>query len=172
MNRSVTLITALAMAATACDRARDDAGAPAEPVIAFDTASVRIETAADTFHLHVELAESAEQRTHGLMERDRLEPDAGMLFLFTSPQAPSSGFWMFRTRIPLDIAYIDENGRIASIRSMQPCRSPNPDLCRNYAAGVSYSSALEVNSGYFAERGIDVGDRVVRSAGGEAAETR
>lgn len=164
-----TALAALVAGAAACDREPGGADELAEPVVAFDTASVRIETATDTFQLRVELAESAEQRTHGLMERDNLAPDAGMLFLFTSPQEASNAFYMFRVRIPLDIAYIDENARIVSIRTMQPCDSPNPQLCRTYPAGAAFSSVLEVNAGYFAEHGIDVGDRVVRS-GASATE--
>lgn len=164
-------VAALIAGATACDREADEPDEPVEPIVAFDTSSVRIETAADTFQLHVEIAESAQQRAHGMMERDRLAPDAGMLFLFTSPQEASSGFYMFRVRIPLDIAFIDENGRIVSIRTMQPCQSPNPKLCRSYTAGASFSSALEVNAGYFAEHGIEVGDRVIHPATNESAET-
>lgn len=158
------IAAALSAGAAACDRETGgaDSDEPSAPIVAFDTANVRIETAADTFQLRAEIAESDQQIRHGLMERDILAPDAGMLFLLTAPQEASTGFYMFRTRIPLDIAYIDENGRIVSIRTMQPCDSPNPQLCRSYHAGAEYSSVLEVNAGYFAEHGIDVGDRVVR----------
>lgn len=159
---AAALAILVAGGAAACDRASDGTGEPADPVVAFDTASVRIETAADTLQLRVEIAESTEQITHGMMERDDLAPDAGMLFIFPAPQEPSHAFYMFRTRIPLDIAYIDETGRIVSIRTMQPCDSPNPQLCPKYPAGAEFSSVLEVNAGYFAEHGVDVGDRVVR----------
>lgn len=166
----LAVLAALVAAATACDRESGDADEPAEPIVAFDTSSVRIETATDTFQLHVDVAESAQQRAHGMMERDHLAPDAGMLFLFTTPQDASSGFYMWRVRIPLDIAFIDEDGRIVSIRTMQPCTNPNPELCPTYTAGAPFSSTLEVNAGYFAEHGIEVGDRVVHQATTESAE--
>ncbi|MGB8712652.1 MAG: DUF192 domain-containing protein [Onishia taeanensis] len=110
--------------------------------------------------LEVELAESPQQRATGLMGREQLGADAGMLFVYERPQSPDSGFWMYRTLIPLDIAFIDSNGRIAAIRQMTPCGSEVSGDCRAYRAGVAYIAALEVNAGYFAKRGIGVGDCV------------
>lgn len=110
--------------------------------------------------LDVELAETFVQRARGLMDRDTLAADAGMLFLYDESQPAASGFWMYRTRIPLDIAFIDTDSRIAAIHTMQPCTSPSPAGCPAYVAGVVYHAALEVNAGYFAEHGIAVGDRV------------
>lgn len=68
---------------------------------------------------------------------------------------------MYRTRIPLDIAFIDARGRIAAIETMQPCRSDSPADCPATLAGVTYVAALEVNAGFFAEHGIGLGDCVV-----------
>lgn len=110
--------------------------------------------------LQVELAQTAAERRKGLMDRDSLDPDAGMLFVYQSPQPPQSGFWMYRTRIPLDIAFIDEQGRIAALYTMQPCTSPNPADCPATVAGVEYRAALEVNAGYFEAHGIGKGDCV------------
>ncbi|MAX32630.1 MAG: hypothetical protein CME72_06140 [Halomonadaceae bacterium] len=110
--------------------------------------------------LEVELAESPQQRANGLMGRERLGEEAGMLFVYQRPQSPDSGFWMYRTLIPLDIAFIDRNGRIAAIQQMTPCGSDVSADCRAYRAGVAYIAALEVNAGYFAKRGIEVGDCV------------
>lgn len=143
----------------------DDAGvrdAPGEPLIAFDTATVRIESGDDTMMLTVELAETDDQRAYGLMERDTLAPDRGMLFVYPAARDSSRGFWMYRTWIPLDIAFLDADGRILDIRQMQPCESPNPRVCRLYSPGVAYRGALEVNRGWFAEHGVEVGDRVTR----------
>lgn len=147
-----------------CDR---PGGEPAEfaPAIAFDTAAVLVETETDTFRLSVELAETPEQKAYGLMERPHLPEEHGMLFLYAEPQPAGSGFWMFRTRIPLDIAFLDDEGRIVAILAMEPCESPNPAVCRTYSPGVPYSAALEVNRGYFERRGVEVGDRVVRLNG-------
>lgn len=145
--------------ATGCDVPGTDG--PAEPVVAFDTATITIETGDTTLTLRAELARTPEQRAHGLMERASLPQDAGMLFLYPQPQDSTSGFWMFRTRIPLDIAFLDDDGRIIAIRSMVPCGSPNPRVCPVTSPGRPYSGALEVNRGYFEERGVEVGDRVV-----------
>ncbi|GGY04771.1 hypothetical protein GCM10007160_35540 [Litchfieldella qijiaojingensis] len=110
--------------------------------------------------LQVEIARTLPERGRGLMERDSLAPDAGMLFLYDRPQPARTGFWMYRTRIPLDIAFIGEDGRILSMASMTPCTSQDPSGCPVTRAGGTYVAALEVNAGYFAERGIEVGDCV------------
>ena len=109
----------------------------------------------------MEIAENEDQRAHGLMERSHLPADAGMMFLYPERQEPTAGFWMYRTLIPLDIAFLDDDGRIVAIRAMEPCASPNPRVCRIYEPGVPYRSALEVNRGYFARHGVELGDRVV-----------
>ncbi|WP_043529877.1 DUF192 domain-containing protein [Litchfieldella xinjiangensis] len=110
--------------------------------------------------LEVELARSTRERARGLMDRDQLAEDGGMLFLYDRVQSSRRGFWMYRTRIPLDIAFIAPSGSIAAIRQMTPCQAQAPSECPAYAAGVSYVAALEVNAGYFKERGIEVGDCV------------
>ena len=129
-----------------------------EHILSFDTATVRVASAKDTTRLTVLLAESAEQRTMGLMERRSLAPNAGMLFLYSTTQPPTPGYWMFRTRIPLDIAFVDSLGRIVSIQTMQPCTSEYAQACPDYPAGAPYRAALEVSAGFFARNGFRVGD--------------
>src|SRR5690554_179888 len=107
--------------------------------------------------LQVELAQTAAERRNGLMGRDVLDPDAGMLFVYQDPQPPQSSFWMYRTLIPLDIAFIDNQGRIVALYTMQPCTSSNPADCPATVASVTYRVALEVNGGYFEAHGIEVG---------------
>lgn len=113
-----------------------------------------------THRLHVEIARTARERAFGLMERETLAENAGMLFVYTQEQSPQGGFWMYRTRIPLDIAFLGADGEIRAIRSMTPCTSERAADCTSYTAGVPYRAALEVNAGYFEARGIDVGDRL------------
>jgi hypothetical protein len=129
-----------------------------EHILSFDTATVRVASAKDTTRVAVLLAESAEQRTTGLMERRSLAPNAGMLFLYPTTQPPAPGYWMFRTRIPLDIAFVDSLGRIVSIQTMQPCTSELAQACPDYPAGAPYRAALEVSAGFFARNGFHVGD--------------
>lgn len=119
-----------------------------------------IETAQGHRWVKVEVVADWERRQRGLMGRAELAPDAGMLFLFEGPQSADAGFWMFRTLLPLDIAFLDQKGRILAIRQMTPCPSPDPTRCPLYRPGVPYRAALEVNLGYFAAHGVRVGDRV------------
>jgi uncharacterized membrane protein (UPF0127 family) len=139
--------------------ASDEAPAP-PPSLKFDTGAVRIVTKTDTIPLVVELAVSGEQKSTGLMERRQLADTAGMLFVYDSVQSPEAGFWMYRTRIPLDIAYIDPAGRIRVIQHMTPCDARIPQGCPTYPPGVPYQYALEVNGGLFARRRVGVGDSV------------
>ncbi|MDH4572054.1 hypothetical protein CUR86_05950 [Salinicola acroporae] len=113
-----------------------------------------------THTLQVEVAETPQQRSRGLMERDSLPVDAGMLFLYGTEQPATSAYWMYRTRIPLDIAFIDEGGVIRSLKTMSPCHAESSSRCPVYPAGARFRAALETNAGYFAERRIEVGDRV------------
>lgn len=135
----------------------------AEPPVTFETGQVCLVSGADTTVVPVELAQTPAQRAHGLMERDALPSGAGMLFTFQEEQAPEQGFWMFRTRIPLDIAYLGADGEVVSIQQMAPCTSPDPRWCESYPSGAPYYGALEVNQGFLASRGIGVGDRVLRA---------
>ena len=151
---------AAALAVAGCgSEAADDAAAP-PPSLRFDTAAVRIVTKTDTIPLAVELAVSGEQKSTGLMERRQLADTAGMLFVYDSVQSPEAGFWMYRTRIPLDIAYLDPAGRIRAIQHMAPCEARIPQGCPTYPPGVPYQYALEVNGGFFARRRVAVGDSV------------
>lgn len=128
--------------------------------VEFETGEVIIATTSDTFTLGVEIAETETQRQRGLMQRTSLAPDSGMIFLFQQDQKPDDVFWMYNTLIPLSIAFLDAEGVIGSIHNMEPCTSPYPQYCPNYAAGVPFRAALEVNRGYFEEHQIGVGDRV------------
>lgn len=103
--------------------------------------------------LHVEIANTPAQRQRGLMFRKSMPEDHGMLFIFPSDQLLS--FWMKNTYIPLDIAYIAQDGTIEEIHHMTPL-SLNPIQSDHY---VRY--ALEVNGGAFKAMGIVVGDKAV-----------
>jgi uncharacterized protein len=105
--------------------------------------------------VRVEIADEEDERARGLMNRESLDEDAGMLFLF--PAESSGGFWMKNTLIPLSIAFMDGGGRILRILDMEPCRA---DPCPIYDPGVAYRSALEVNRGAFADWGVEEGDRL------------
>ena len=138
-----------------------DQGTPRASPVAFDTARVWIRAGADSTGLLVEVSRTAAQRSYGLMARPSLDPESGMIFLYDSAQAGSSGYWMFRTKMPLDIAFMDSAGVIGKVLSMEPCESElYATACPTYAPGVAYWSALEVNRGWFGEHGIGEGDTV------------
>jgi uncharacterized membrane protein (UPF0127 family) len=147
--------------AIACDggSVKDDPAAYAN-LLPYDSADVRIASRSDTTRLTVELADTQEKQTLGLMERRSLPETGGMLFLYATDQPETSAFWMFRTRIPLDIAFIDSAGVIRSIKAMQPCQSDVSQSCPDYQAGARYRAALEVNAGFFQRHNLGIGDRV------------
>ncbi|PRY66751.1 hypothetical protein B0H98_101746 [Vreelandella songnenensis] len=131
-----------------------------------DLLALAIHSDGGPHRLEVEVAQTAAQRQRGLMEREHLPEQRGMLFRFEQEQPAGNAFWMYRTLIPLDIAFIDQDGRIVAINTMPPCESSAPGECPTYPAGAAYYAALEVNGGYFAARNIQVGDCV--SVPGEA----
>ena len=136
--------------------------APAAPAaVSFDTATLMFITATDTIAMTAEVAARADQRAYGLMDRDELGAGDGMIFLYDEVQSGDTGFWMYRTRIPLDIAYFDGAGTLVAIQQMMPCTSLDPARCTGYAAGVRFFGAVEANRGYYVRNGISVGDRVV-----------
>ena len=104
--------------------------------------------------VEVEVADTDAERQMGLMEGSVLPEDAGMLFVFEGEQTLS--FWMRDTLIPLSIAYIDAEGRIVDIQDMQPL----DDVPPHYVSAEPAQYALEVNQGFFEERGVMVGDTV------------
>ncbi len=102
--------------------------------------------------VEVEIADDTAEQRRGLMERTELAENAGMLFVFDREEPRS--FWMRNTLIPLSIAYIASDGRIVDIQDMQPL----DETSHPSAEPAQY--ALEVNQGFFAERGIEAGNVV------------
>lgn len=102
--------------------------------------------------IEVELADEPAERQQGLMFRESLAEDQGMLFAY--PEERILGFWMKNTLIPLDIAYINREGRIVDIKQMEPQSTQT----HNSAAPAMY--ALEMNQGWFEANGIRIGDLI------------
>ena len=105
----------------------------------------------------VELASTEQARNKGLMFRESLSPNIGMLFTF--PDIDYRSFWMKNTYIPLSIAYLNEHGQILNIESMRPLDSTN-----TYSSAPA-KYALEMNVGWFRKNGIKPGDVVVGMIG-------
>jgi uncharacterized membrane protein (UPF0127 family) len=102
----------------------------------------------------VELADTDEKRTLGLMFRDSMPDDQGMLFIF--PGETRRSFWMKNTRIPLDIFYFDSNLALVSVsENTLPCRTRK---CPAYPSDGPAKYVLELNAGKAAELGVKAGD--------------
>ncbi len=102
--------------------------------------------------LRIEIAATPETRSRGLMYRESLAEDAGMLFVF--PDDREVSFWMKDTSVPLSIAYLRHDGTILEIHDMQPFSlDPVP-------SGRPVRYALEVNQGWFERNNVQVGMRV------------
>lgn len=102
----------------------------------------------------IETADTPAQQEMGLMYREHLDEDSGMLFVF--PEGGIHGFWMKNTKIPLDILWI-KGGKIKYIsRNTQPCASECPIIRPN----ISADYVLEISGGLCEKYDIDVGDQV------------
>ena len=106
-------------------------------------------------NLDLEIPSTPEAFSAGLMFRESLGKDSGMLFVFK--EAGEKSFHMTNTTIPLDIAFINEDGIIESIKELKPL-----DETHVFSdAKVLY--AIEVNRGWFTENNVQVGDKVLES---------
>ena len=138
----------LVLAAWACAAALACGARSESPVPELPTADIRV----GNHELTVEVAATPAQRGHGLMFRDQLPDDRGMLFLF--PDDRVLEFWMRNTKIPLSIAFADASGQIVRIADLEPFSEmpvSSVELARY---------ALEVNRGWFEKRGVESGDAI------------
>lgn len=104
----------------------------------------------------VEVADTQEKQALGLMFRDRMPADEGMIFIFPN-EAPRS-FWMKNCRIPLDIMYFDKELKLVSISAnTPPCKVSR---CPSYPSKAPAQYVLELNAGTASALGIEVGDKM------------
>ncbi|WP_265947870.1 DUF192 domain-containing protein [Dechloromonas sp. A34] len=111
-----------------------------------------MELSAGMHRIEAEVAADQQNRMLGLMNRKAMAPQRGMLFVF--PQQNTHCMWMRNTLIPLSVAFLDEDGIIINIENMQPQTEDN------HCARVPARYALEMNLGWFAQRGIKPGTRL------------
>lgn len=134
--------------------------AAAQPQPPLPTADLWIETGSGgRYHFIVELAVTPQQQGRGLMFREEMAPDHGMLFLF-EPVRPVS-FWMRNTPLSLDMLFVEADGTIANIAART---TPLSD--RSYPSAGPVRAVLEINGGLSALLGIEPGHRVVHEAFG------
>jgi uncharacterized protein len=113
----------------------------------------KVEVSGNT--VKVEIADSPEEWSKGLMFRDSLEENQGMLFIF--PDEKYRNFWMKNTFIPLDIIFISSDFEIIDVTTMQPCKQ---DICLSYKSQKPARYVLELNAGYAGEKQISIGDKI------------
>lgn len=106
--------------------------------------------------LEVEIVRSEADRQKGLMNRKSMPQNHGMLFI--SDQEQVASFWMKNTLIPLDVAFIDTEGKIVRIATMTVVKKGDQPITYSSVLPVKY--ALETNAGWFEKNGIQVGDSV------------
>lgn len=101
------------------------------------------------------LAATEAAREQGLMDQADLRGYDGMVFRFDAPT--DARFYMFRTQIPLSIAFFDASGAFVSSADMPPCPASAPGDCPTYPAARPYRHAIEVPQGGLGRLGIGPG---------------
>ncbi len=144
---AITFALALAVACS------DDSAGPSGPY----TETLHFTRAGHDVTLNVEVADEPGERSQGLMNRESMPEDAGMLFVWTSDT--TSSFWMRNTVIPLSIAFVSAGGVIIDIQDMEPL-SAEP-----VRAPRAYRYAVEVNQGWFGDNDVRLDDIVQLPAG-------
>jgi hypothetical protein len=108
----------------------------------------------DGTRVAVEIVDTDATRQRGLMFRTNLAPNEGMVFVF--PRVGSYPFWMKNTLIPLDMLWLDPQGRVVSIaRSVPPCKA---DPCPSYPPDADALYVVELVAGFAIQHGVKVGD--------------
>jgi uncharacterized membrane protein (UPF0127 family) len=103
-------------------------------------------------YLNLEIADTTVKRSYGLMDRKKLGENDGMIFMF--PHKNQQSFWMQNTYLPLDIAFLNDDGVILQISEMSPLSTRM--ICSNSPC----KNALEVNRGWFKKNDIGIGDKI------------
>lgn len=104
----------------------------------------------------VELAKTQEELEKGLMFRESLDVEEGMLFIFEKED--KYPFWMKNTLLPLDIIWLNKDKEVIFIKEdAQPCQK---EECDNFFPGEEAKYVLEINSGLVEEMGLELGDEL------------
>jgi uncharacterized membrane protein (UPF0127 family) len=112
----------------------------------------RLDLSIGMYRIDAEVAADQANRMQGLMQRRSMAPQQGMLFVFTENNTHC--MWMRNTLLPLSVAFLDEQGQILNIEDMEP-QTEN-----NHCAARPARFALEMNKGWFAQKGIKPGTKL------------
>lgn len=108
--------------------------------------------------LEAEVAQTSQDRKKGLMYKENLPIDEGMLFVF--PSEKERGFWMKNTLIPLDMIFVDAEGRIINIEEAVPEPNTSDRNLETYRSGEPAKYVIETNSSFTERKNVEEGDRV------------
>src|SRR2546427_4828262 len=134
-------------------------GTPVHAAVTFKRGFLTITQGPARVFLNVEVADTPESQAQGLGNRISLPNNAGMLFIFETTSLWS--FWMKDTLIPLTVAFIDEQWQIVDLIDMAVAKDPQNGPFEIYKPVNPSHYALEVNQGYFRQKNITVGAKVV-----------
>jgi uncharacterized membrane protein (UPF0127 family) len=146
--RHVAIALTCALALGACTE-----DSPAEEGLARGT--LIIHTDRGPVEVAVEIAETREEQSRGVIGRDGLPENGGMVF--SNPEPAEVAFTMDGVTFPLSLAVWGPERRILSIIDLDACPQGG---CPSYDPGAAWTGAVEVNQGFFDEHGVEVGDRV------------
>ncbi len=146
------LMVSLAFLWTGCSKENKTA-LPPEALGPLDTATFNL----GSVSVEIEIAFTPQEQMQGLMFRKSMPENHGMLFVYRQPRFLD--FWMKNTLIPLDIAFIREDGTIGNIEAMKPQQGKlEPE--ERYHSRYKSLYALEMNQGWFEKQGIRAGDKI------------
>ncbi|MBI2658319.1 DUF192 domain-containing protein [Candidatus Woesearchaeota archaeon] len=117
---------------------------------------IYIDNGKNLIKINAEIADDNNERANGLMFREGLDENDGMLFVFDEEKAQT--FWMKNTLMPLDIIFINEELEIVDIKYAVPCLQ---DPCPLYKSSRPATYVLEVGGNFTAKKGIDIGDKIL-----------
>ena len=148
------LFLALALAACSSSTADDGSGKPAAAPSDVETATqVIFHTATGDIAVTVEIADAPQERSKGLMNRQSLEHDHGMIFIF--PGDDTQSFWMKNTLIPLDMIFVNGGLDVVGVVANAEPLTTSPR-----GVGIPSTYVVEVNGGFAAANGIAAGTRM------------
>ncbi len=112
----------------------------------------RIKLQAGMFQIDVQVAQTQEQRSMGLMYRTEMPQHEGMLFVFEQPATQC--FWMKNTLLPLTAAFVSDDGTIVNLADMKP------QTTDSHCSEKPVRFVLEMHQGWFAKKGLKAGSRL------------
>jgi uncharacterized membrane protein (UPF0127 family) len=144
--RAAFVVTAAALFAAGCGSSN-----------VIDELDVSQVTFPNGIKINAETMRSEAERMRGLMFRESLPPGRGMLFIH--PKENNFHYWMYQTKIPLDLIWMDHDRRIVEMSlDTPPCSSSSAMGCPNYGGKFKSKYVLEVNAGIARKNGLKTGD--------------